>query len=71
VNCVAPGRTLSETQVATSAAGYLADDYDAARAIARPQVPDDLVGAVLFLLSEASAFITGQTLVVDGGKTMR
>jgi 3-oxoacyl-[acyl-carrier protein] reductase len=71
VNCVAPGRTLSETQIATSAAGYLADDYDEARAIARPQVPDDLVGAVLFLLSGASAFITGQTLVVDGGKTMR
>lgn len=71
VNCVAPGRTLSETQVATSAAGYLADDYDTARAIARPQMPDDLVGAVLFLLSEASAFITGQMLIVDGGKTMR
>jgi NAD(P)-dependent dehydrogenase (short-subunit alcohol dehydrogenase family) len=29
--------------------------------------PTDLVGAALFLLSDASAFVTGQTLVVDGG----
>ena len=70
VNCVAPGRTLSETQLATSDPRYLQDGNDAARAIPRAQVPDDLVGAVLFLLSDASAFITGQTLVVDGGKVM-
>jgi len=70
VNCIAPGRTLSETQVATSAPSYFQDGTDAARVIPRAQVPDDLVGAVLFLLSDASAFITGQTLVVDGGKVM-
>ena len=71
VNCVAPGRTLSETQIATSDPAYLQDGADAARALARPQLPDDIVGTLLFLLSDASAFMTGQTLVVDGGKVMR
>jgi len=70
VNCVAPGRTLSDTQLATSDPAYLRDSTDAARALGRAQLPDDLVGAVLFLLSDASAFMTGQTLVVDGGKVM-
>jgi 3-oxoacyl-[acyl-carrier protein] reductase len=70
VNSVAPGFTLSETQVASSTQSYLANSYDQQRAFRRPQVPDDLVGAVLFLLSDAASFMTGQCLVVDGGKTM-
>ena len=40
------------------------------RAIDRVQVPEDLVGAVMFLSSPASDFMTGQTLLVDGGKMM-
>lgn len=70
VNVVAPGRTMSETQLATSKATHLADGSDQRRAFARAQVPQDLVGTVLFLLSGASDFITGQTIVVDGGKVM-
>jgi NAD(P)-dependent dehydrogenase (short-subunit alcohol dehydrogenase family) len=40
------------------------------RAIARAQVPEDLVGAVMFLSTSASDFMTGQTINVDGGKMM-
>jgi NAD(P)-dependent dehydrogenase (short-subunit alcohol dehydrogenase family) len=39
-----------------------------AQAIRRPEVPDDLVGAVSFLTSDDAVFITGQTLNVDGGR---
>jgi NAD(P)-dependent dehydrogenase (short-subunit alcohol dehydrogenase family) len=42
----------------------------ASRAIARDEKPEDLVGAVSFLASDDAAFITGQTLVVDGGSAM-
>jgi NAD(P)-dependent dehydrogenase (short-subunit alcohol dehydrogenase family) len=68
VNCVAPGFTISpavlenEGQMSRSRSISLQG-----RAIARDQFPDDLVGTVLFLSSEDSAFMTGQTLVVDGG----
>jgi 3-oxoacyl-[acyl-carrier protein] reductase len=37
--------------------------------IQRAEVPEDLVGAVLFLASEASAFVTGQSINLDGGVT--
>jgi len=45
----------------------LADGIVAATPLGRRQQPADLVGTVLFLASDASAFITGQTLNVDGG----
>ena len=35
----------------------------------RAQVPEDLVGAVLFLVSDASAFVSGQSINLDGGVT--
>lgn len=70
VNCVAPGLTLSETQLASSSPEYLAE-VGKGRALIRAQTPDDLVGAVFFLLSDASGYMTGQTLSVDGGKMMR
>jgi NAD(P)-dependent dehydrogenase (short-subunit alcohol dehydrogenase family) len=70
VNAVAPGLTLSSGQVESSQADYLAGPAAEGRALPRAQQPDDLVGAVLFFLSRASDYITGQTLVVDGGKVM-
>lgn len=67
VNAVTPGFTLSDTQVASSG-GYAQANEPPKRAIPRHQYPDDLVGAVMFLLSRGSDFITGQTLNVDGGQ---
>jgi NAD(P)-dependent dehydrogenase (short-subunit alcohol dehydrogenase family) len=66
VNALAPGFTL------TDASRELIDDaetYGVARgALKRGAQPADIVGAALFLASDHSAFITGQTLVVDGGR---
>ena len=69
VNAVTPGLTQSETQVASSSGNYLAASI-AGRSIERAQFPADLVGAVMFLSSPASDFMTGQTINVDGGKVM-
>jgi NAD(P)-dependent dehydrogenase (short-subunit alcohol dehydrogenase family) len=46
-----------------------AESYGVTRgALKRAQQPEDVVGAALFLASSASEFITGQTLIVDGGR---
>ena len=69
VNAVTPGMTLSETQVATTSGNYAAT-RSSGRALERDQYPEDLIGTVMFLSSPASDFITGQTINVDGGKSM-
>jgi NAD(P)-dependent dehydrogenase (short-subunit alcohol dehydrogenase family) len=66
VNAVAPGLVDDEASRALNTDSYLAAAAQG-RALGRDMAPDDLVGAVLFLASDASAFITGQTLIVDGG----
>jgi 3-oxoacyl-[acyl-carrier protein] reductase len=69
VNCVAPGSTLSE-ESPDAATVAMRESAKSDRALARVQHPDDLEGAVLFFASSGSDFITGQTLVVDGGSFM-
>lgn len=73
VNAVAPGFTLSEGVYENRAETLEAQGVRAraARAIQRDQNPMDIVGAVSFFAGPDSAFITGQTLVVDGGAVMR
>ncbi len=69
VNCVAPGFTMSEGVKANpEVVEKLRDVSIAARTIQRDQVPEDVVGAVVFLCSPDADFITGQTMVIDGGQ---
>ncbi|MFF5022093.1 SDR family NAD(P)-dependent oxidoreductase [Micrococcus luteus] len=66
VNAVAPGFTLTEASY-----GLMADaaTYGVDRgAVKRASQPEDIVGAVRFLASPEAGYITGQTLVVDGGR---
>jgi len=68
VNGVAPGFTLSDgVKSNPEQVKALQEISVKARVIARDQFPEDIVGAVSFLASPDAAFMTGQTLVVDGG----
>lgn len=69
VNAVAPGNTMSEEDPSPEIIA-MREQAVAARSIKRVQTPDDLVGALLFLVSDESRFITGQTLLIDGGTTL-
>jgi len=71
VNTIAPGYTETE---------YLRENPQdpievtkaiiATRCIKRPETPEDLLGTIVFLASDDSDFITGQTIIVDGGSAM-
>ncbi|MGH7005822.1 MAG: SDR family NAD(P)-dependent oxidoreductase, partial [Alphaproteobacteria bacterium] len=65
VNCVMPGLTETEGSEGTSDAIW--DVVMRGQAIPRREQAEDVVGAVMFLVSDAAEFITGQTIVVDGG----
>ncbi len=70
VNCIAPGL------VQTDFARALWDDpktrrlSEAEAALGRIGQPDEMAGAVVYLCSPASSFVTGQTLVLDGGRIL-
>jgi NAD(P)-dependent dehydrogenase (short-subunit alcohol dehydrogenase family) len=68
VNAILPGATFTEIERKT-VTPLQKERILAMQCIPRPQIPDDLVGALLFLSSDASAFMTGQSLTVDGGAT--
>jgi NAD(P)-dependent dehydrogenase (short-subunit alcohol dehydrogenase family) len=69
VNCVAPGFTISDgVEQHPEVLEKLRDASVAARTIQRDQVPEDVVGAVVYLAGPGSAFVTGQTIVIDGGQ---
>jgi NAD(P)-dependent dehydrogenase (short-subunit alcohol dehydrogenase family) len=62
VNCVAPGRT-------TTPGSEVLGEYDTSRTpLGRLMRPDDLLGTFCYLLSDDSAFVSGQTILVNGGR---
>jgi 3-oxoacyl-[acyl-carrier protein] reductase len=68
INCIAPGRTMCEDPD-DRAALEECEGRIAFRCVKRVEYPEDLVGAAIFFASPDSDFITGQTLLVDGGET--
>jgi NAD(P)-dependent dehydrogenase (short-subunit alcohol dehydrogenase family) len=69
VNCVAPGFTMSAgVESHPEVVQALRDVSVGSRTLKRDQVPEDVVGAVVFLCGPGAAFVTGQTMVIDGGQ---
>ncbi len=69
VNCVAPGFTMSDgVKEHPEVVEKLRDASVGARTIQRDQLPEDVVGAVVYLAGPHSDFVTGQTIVIDGGQ---
>lgn len=69
VNAIAPGGIATEASLNKSA-NLFAEASIAQQCVKRAGQPSDLIGPLMFLASEASGYVSGQTLVVDGGKTM-
>jgi NAD(P)-dependent dehydrogenase (short-subunit alcohol dehydrogenase family) len=69
VNCIAPGLTLSPAVQASYSLAEI-EANKATRALKREEEPEDIIGALIFFASAESDFITGQTLLVDGGSVM-
>ena len=71
VNSIAPGYTATETAgLDTEQDKAVINAVVSGRCFKRPGYPEDLMGTIVFMASDDSDFITGQTLVVDGGGTM-
>ena len=69
-NCVAPGLVETKFAGALVANDDIMKRYLERTPLGRVGQPDDIAGAILFLASDASSYLTGQTIVVDGGFTV-
>jgi len=68
VNAILPGATFTEIERKT-VTPQQKERIVSMQCVPRAETPEDLVGAVMFLASEASAFVTGQSINLDGGVT--
>jgi NAD(P)-dependent dehydrogenase (short-subunit alcohol dehydrogenase family) len=68
VNTILPGATFTEIERKTVTPEWV-ERIVAQQCVHRPETPEDLVGALLFLCSPGAAFVTGQAINVDGGAT--
>ncbi len=70
VNCIAPGGTATEgySQIMGGNMAIAEERAKATQLIAEQMTPDAMVGTLLHLVSDGARFVTGQTLVVDGGR---
>ncbi|MDF1555306.1 MAG: 3-oxoacyl-ACP reductase FabG [Deferrisomatales bacterium] len=71
VNAIAPGYTETEIlKEHPQDSEQVRAQIVASRCLRRPEVPEDLMGTIVFLSSDDSDFISGQTIVVDGGSAL-
>jgi NAD(P)-dependent dehydrogenase (short-subunit alcohol dehydrogenase family) len=69
-NCIAPGLVMTDAIAARTSVDHIKQTMINTRALKRAEVPDDLIGTLLYLASADSDFVTGQTIVVDGGSVL-
>jgi NAD(P)-dependent dehydrogenase (short-subunit alcohol dehydrogenase family) len=67
VNCIAPGLVKTEFARALWDNPTILKQTTAGAALRRIAVPDEMAGAVVYFASDAASFVTGQTLILDGG----
>ncbi|MGH2638435.1 MAG: SDR family NAD(P)-dependent oxidoreductase, partial [Rhabdochlamydiaceae bacterium] len=70
VNALASGFTLTEAAKANTPEEDYKNALIQTRSLKRSEVPDDLVGTMIFLCCPDSNFMTGQTVLVDGGRAL-
>ena len=66
VNCISPGGIADDSDT-----DFYRDVYRQKTLLGRWAQPEDIKGAVIYLASDASAYVTGANLVIDGGYTIR
>jgi NAD(P)-dependent dehydrogenase (short-subunit alcohol dehydrogenase family) len=69
VNCISPG--YIKTQMTLSTMTHMFPTWEALTPLGRLGVPEELRGVVIFLASDASSFMVGSDVVIDGGYTIR